>query len=158
MSSRYAECRCGGSVAAPSTTEARIAMCEVEVLERLLAREGQVPWTRVSLECAIGGNALDLSDALYNLAAAGVIYLSEESVTLSRTARNWMLRLRVDVLAAGTRCGGRTGRCAGSLRRRDRAYRRGDQRNQDNQGRNNNAEKQGCGTVPSATPGPLSLS
>ena len=87
MSSTYAKSRYSDSLAV-LPTEARTRTCEMDVVKRLLAREGRDPWTRVQLECATGGNALDLSDALSNLAAAGVIRLSEEIVTFSRVTRD----------------------------------------------------------------------
>lgn len=83
---------CGGLLAVPST-EVRTGLCEVEAVKRLLVREGRDPWTRVQLERAIGGNPLDLSDALHNLAVAGVIRLSEESVTLTSAVYDSMLYL-----------------------------------------------------------------
>jgi hypothetical protein len=71
------------------STHARTVMCEVEVVRRLLlARDVRHTWTRAGLERAIGGNPLDLSDALSNLADVGVIALSEEPVMLSRTAHD----------------------------------------------------------------------
>jgi len=83
----------GGPPVAPST-EARTATCEVEVVKRLLARESREPWTRVQLERAIRSNPLDLSDALHNLAAVGLIRLSEARVTLTPDAHDSMLYLR----------------------------------------------------------------
>jgi hypothetical protein len=61
-------------------------MREAESLKQLLAREDHEPWSRAQLERVIGGNPLDLSDALHNLSATGVIHLSEEQVTPSRVA------------------------------------------------------------------------
>jgi hypothetical protein len=81
-SSTRSERWCGASLAVPST-EARTGMCEVEVVKRLLDHGNRDPLTRVQLERMIGGNPLDPSDALHNLAAVGVICLSEESVTLA---------------------------------------------------------------------------
>lgn len=85
--SGYAQQRgCYGSHAVLST-QARTKMCEVGVLRCLVAPDGREPWTRAGLECGVGGDPLDLSDALHNLRTAGVIHLSEERVILSRTAR-----------------------------------------------------------------------
>jgi hypothetical protein len=78
-------------------------VCEVEVVKRLLAREGRDRWTRVQLESSIGGNPRDLSDALYNLAAVGVICVSEESVTLTSAADDSMLYLEIAALTANMR-------------------------------------------------------
>ncbi len=76
---------CRGSFATHST-KARTKMHEAESLKWLLACEDRGPWTRAQLERVVGGNALDLSDALHNLSAAGVIHLSEEQVSVSRAA------------------------------------------------------------------------
>lgn len=67
-------------------TRARIGMCEVRALALLCARGAGEAWPRAALECALAGNPLDVSDALSNLAADGVICLSEQCVMLSRTA------------------------------------------------------------------------
>lgn len=88
------------------STHTRTAMCEVEVVRRLLhACDDRCPWARAALECAIGGNPLDVSDALSNLADVGVIRLSEEYVTLSRTAHDLMFNLKAEVLKADAPCG-----------------------------------------------------
>jgi hypothetical protein len=76
---------CRGSLATLST-ETRTRTREAESLKQLLAREDREPWTRAQLERVIGGNPLDLSDALHNLSATGVIHLSEEHVSVSRAA------------------------------------------------------------------------
>lgn len=102
MNNEYAT---GGSLTALST-HARTAMCEVDVVKRLLvARDECHSWTRAALECAVGGNPLDLSDALSNLADAGIICLSEDRVTLSRAVHDLMFNLRAEVLKADAPCG-----------------------------------------------------
>jgi hypothetical protein len=67
-------------------------MCEAGLLRFLIARDGRELWTRAGLECGVGGDPLDLSDALHNLQAAGVIQLGEEQVALSCTARERITR------------------------------------------------------------------
>jgi predicted transcriptional regulator len=86
----HAQRLCAGSLATP--TEERTRMHEVEILKQLLAREDREVWTCAQLERAVGDDPLDLSDALRNLNAAGVIHLSEDSVTVSRTA-SWTIHL-----------------------------------------------------------------
>lgn len=75
---------CAGSL--EESTEQRTRMNEAEVLRRLLACRDRESPTRAALERMIGGDPLDLSDALRNLNAAGVIHLSEDGVSVTRTA------------------------------------------------------------------------
>lgn len=62
-------------------------LSEVAVMTRLLNKKHHDPWTRPELERDIGGDMLDLSDALVNLDRAGLINLTEQLVTVSRAAR-----------------------------------------------------------------------
>jgi predicted transcriptional regulator len=91
----HAQRLCGGSLATPST-EQRTRMREIEIIKRLLARRDRDPWSRAQLERVVGGDPLDLSDALRNLNAAGVVHLSEDNVTVSRAAR-WTADLMTDL-------------------------------------------------------------
>jgi hypothetical protein len=121
MNSRHRAAYPSGMSLAVLSTRVRTGMCEVGVVKRLLARDDCEPWPRAALECAVAGNPLDVSDALSNLAAAGVIHLSEERVALSRTARGLMCHLRSEVLPADAPCGAnlvpaRAGSCAGAYR------------------------------------------
>jgi len=100
MRSAYMEC---GPFAAPGSTQQRIRTHEVDVLEVLLFSDDCSPWSRARLERVIGGNPLDLSDALHNLAVAGLIHLSENSVTLSRVTRVTMQSVS-EALAVSAPC------------------------------------------------------
>jgi len=57
-------------------------------MERLLDSERHDFWTRADLERDIGGNILDVSDALATLQRTGLIHLTEQLVTVTRTARH----------------------------------------------------------------------
>jgi hypothetical protein len=78
MSARTTECPCHSLFYKP-TQEERIMLSEVAVMTRLLNKKHHDPWTRPELERDIGGDMLDLSDALVNL--------TEQLVTVSRAAR-----------------------------------------------------------------------
>jgi hypothetical protein len=86
MQARDSECPCKRLFYGPTPHE-RITLAEVAVLKRLLSNEHD-PWTRAELERDIAGNMLDVSDALTNLDRAGLINLTEQLVTVSRTARH----------------------------------------------------------------------
>jgi transcriptional regulator with XRE-family HTH domain len=82
---------CVGSLARGGEEHTRLL--EARVFATLRAREHRDPYARAQLERRLAGaNPLDLSDALRNLAEAGVINLGEERVTLSRAAI-WTMRL-----------------------------------------------------------------
>lgn len=101
MSNTYIERHRRAPFSRRHSTEQRISRCEVDVLAFLLDQER--PPTRVQLEHEIDGDPLDLSNALDNLAAAGLLDLSERSVTLTRRAR--LTRQTVaDTLAVSGSC------------------------------------------------------
>jgi hypothetical protein len=105
MNDRYRAAYPPGMSLSLLSTRVRTGMCEVGVVKQLLARDDREVWTRAVLECAVAGNPLDVSDALSNLAVAGVIHLSEERVELARTARDLLLGLGAEVLPAVAPCG-----------------------------------------------------
>jgi hypothetical protein len=80
------ECPCKGLLYKPTEDE-RIVLAEVAVMTRLLKADQCEPWTRAELERSIGGDMLDISDALVKLNGAGLINLTEQFVTVSRAAR-----------------------------------------------------------------------